>query len=115
VPKKPESPFVWPTGIVPSDFVAAKLEHSDVEVMAHPPEKCAGQGACPLHHRTVHSMRAMTQVWRNDTGLIERICEHGVGHFDPDQWEYLMESRGAIEAKVLAAHSCDGCCGSRLR
>lgn len=91
---------------------SVKLEHSDVEIMAHPPEECEGRNSCSLHNRTVHSMRAMTQVWRNDTGLVERICEHGIGHFDPDQMEYLISVHGKKDAMLMALHSCDGCCGS---
>lgn len=40
--------------------------------------------------------------WRDDTGVMERVCAHGVGHPDPDQpwpagdWRWV--------------HGCCGCC-----
>ena len=47
-------------------------------------------------------MRDWPQHYREDTGVTERICPHGVGHPDPDQawpaddWRWV--------------HGCDGCC-----
>ena len=38
--------------------------------------------------------------------MFERICEHGIGHPDPDQVSYWQ--RWGKEA--LAIHGCDGCC-----
>jgi hypothetical protein len=49
---------------------------------------------------------------RTDKGfLVERICEHGVGHDDPDAVAY-MRSKGHTWA---GTHGCDGCCtGEKL-
>jgi hypothetical protein len=99
---------MMPSPPPPQEF--AKLEHSDVEVIAHSPHECAKQSACPLHNRSVHPMRAMTQHWRQDRAIIERICEHGVGHFDPDQYEFLVKTRGVLSADAEMIHGCDGCC-----
>lgn len=99
----PES-VVWAHALEP-----AQLEHSDVELMAHPASSCAGQWACPLHNRSVHPMRAMTQMWREDRGLIERVCEHGCAHPDPDQYEFWLVTMGKKKADAEMSHSCDGC------
>lgn len=80
----------------------AQLEHSDVILHAHPRIACAGE-ACTLHNRTDHHMRAFPQLWRDDRGIMERVCPHGIGHPDPD--DYRIRS-----GKDNGAHGCDGCC-----
>lgn len=65
--------------------------------MGHNLRSCIGN-YCTLHNRSDHHMRHMPQNWREDAGFMERICEHGVGHPDPDE----------INPKVV--HGCDGCC-----
>ena len=74
-----------------------QLEHSNVFLMGHNLRSCIGN-YCTLHNRSDHHMRHMPQNWREDAGFMERICEHGVGHPDPDE----------INPKVV--HGCDGCC-----
>jgi hypothetical protein len=36
---------------------------------------------------------------------MERICEHGVGHPDPDDLRVIRD-------RIMGIHACDGCCGS---
>lgn len=75
------------------------LEHSSQELVnVHSLEDCEGD-VCPIHKLTDHSMRSFPQHWRDDRGIMERICSHGVGHPDPD--DVLNEDR---------VHGCDGCC-----
>lgn len=93
----------------PPDFVEVTLEHSPVVLMAHPPKACAGS-PCPLHNRTDHVLRGFMQHWRDDRGLMERICPHGVGHPDPDQWDYLVKRYGKRAASAEFVH---GCCWMR--
>ena len=100
----------WWDEVNPMALEPATLEHSGVELMAHPASSCAGQPACPLHNRSVHSMRAMDQHWRSDNGIIERICEHGVGHPDIDQYHYWLATMGKRDADAMFSHGCDGCC-----
>jgi hypothetical protein len=77
-----------------------QLEHSDAVLYdVHDPLACKGR-PCPIHGRTDHPLRYATQVWRSDRGVVERICEHGVGHPDPDSLPGTKHMRG-----------CDGCCG----
>jgi hypothetical protein len=63
----------------------------------HRPWDCLG-GTCWIHKPSAHHMRDWDVVWREDRQMLERLCEHGVGHPDPDQpltdW----------------VHGCCGCC-----
>lgn len=52
---------------------------------------------CPIHAPSDHHMLSWPQHWRGDRRIIERICEHGVGHTDPDE-------------QGFGGHGCDGCC-----
>jgi hypothetical protein len=92
----------------------------------HPMDNCAGQ-PCVIHNPTDHSMRSWPLHWRDDRQMFERICSHGVGHPDPDQfgfWEQAAKRwRPSIAADVIddpypignpyegmGIHGCDGCC-----
>lgn len=67
----------------------------------HLPDACAGEH-CVIHKPSNHSMRKFPTHWRADRGIMERICDHGVGHPDPDSpWP-----RGHHNW----IHGCDGCC-----
>jgi hypothetical protein len=82
-----------------------RLEHTDqVLVNVHPDGTCAGE-RCTIHNRSDHAMRAFPQRWRSDRALMERICPHGVGHPDPDDWKVT-----GADAAVESVHGCDGCC-----
>ena len=94
--------------LVPKEF--ARLEHSGHEVIGHPSSECEEQFACPLHNRSVHTMRAMSQRWWPDRGIVERLCEHGVGHYDWDQYPYHYEALGKDDADAEVVH---GCCSER--
>ena len=82
----------------------ATLEHTDVEVRrTHTRSVCKGQ-PCTIHRRTKHSMRSFPQNWRSDRRIMERICPHGIGHPDPDEWAIRVGRDDGV-------HGCDGCCG----
>jgi len=69
-------------------------------VNVHSIEKCTGR-PCPIHNPSDHHMKDWPQHYRVDRGIIERTCEHGVGHPDPDD----------INAKgINSTHGCCGCC-----
>lgn len=75
------------------------LEHTKLKLVhTHSPEKCEGR-PCTVHNRSDHSMRHLPQHWRSDRSFMERMCEHNVGHPDPD--EYMAD---------VWVHGCDGCC-----
>lgn len=99
---------LFPDEIFPSvpreELVKTPLEHTDeCLVGVHEESKCAGE-TCTIHNRTDHSMRSFPQHWRQDRGIMERICPHGVGHPDPDDYRLRNGDDGGI-------HGCDGCCG----
>lgn len=82
-----------------------QLEHSDKWLTnVHPSTSCAG-AYCTIHNRSDHPMRAFPQHWRDDRGIMERICPHGVGHPDPDS--------PFAPLSVEWIHGCDGCCSAR--
>ena len=62
--------------------------------------------ACVIHNPTAHHMRYWTMYWRDDRGIFERICAHGIGHPDPDQYPYWR----ATGQDWQGVHGCDGCC-----
>lgn len=57
-------------------------------------------GSCPIHNPSKHVLRDCPTHWRQDRGIMERICPHGVGHPDPD----------CMYAQQDTVHACDGCC-----
>lgn len=74
------------------------LEGGQVIFNVHHINQCAGRN-CVLHNMSNHSMRSFPQHYRQDIGIMERVCPHGIGHLDPDE----LTDR-------LGAHGCDGCC-----
>lgn len=82
------------------------VDGEDFLVNVHPRELCQGRH-CVLHNPSDHHMREWKLIFRNDTGLMERICEHEIGHPDPDSLYYFQEVLGREDAVV---HGCDRCC-----
>lgn len=78
------------TGVV--TLVGGQLLHN-----THQPGTCMGEYCC-IHNPSDHHMREWKMNWRGDRRLMERICEHGVGHPDPD------------DISTDTVHGCDGCC-----
>lgn len=77
------------------------------------PEAACGDEVCVIHNPTDHHMRQMPLHWRNDRRIMERICEHGVGHPDPDHLPRWQASGWGY----LATHGCcwGRCCDPALR
>jgi hypothetical protein len=78
----------------------------------HSPLVCAGQ-RCIFHNPTEHKMRNWPMNLRTDEWafpLIERICEHGVGHPDPDSVDYMDRQFGYNESEEkqygFGVHGC---------
>lgn len=65
-------------------------------IVAHGVKVC--ERPCAIHWPSGHHMRSWPQHWRGDRGIIERVCDHGTGHPDPDD-----KSRDRV-------HGCCGCC-----
>lgn len=58
---------------------------------------------CPIHAPSGHHMVGWDMLWRNDRGIMERVCVHGVGHPDPDDRKIRLGEDSGV-------HGCDGCC-----
>lgn len=71
----------------------------------HPRSACEGR-PCVVHDPSEHHLRHLPTHFRDDKGQMERICEHGVGHPDPDDlaW-HASEGR-----EHMGVHGCDLCC-----
>lgn len=77
----------------------------------HHRDRCSGR--CAIHNPSDTYMSSMRRHWREDEGFMERICDHAVGHPDPDQirfWEMLYSPD---RVRVMSEHGCDGCCDYR--
>ena len=72
----------------------------------HPEEACANETYCTIHRTSEWAEAIGPQHWRGDRGIMERICKHGVGHYDWDQYEYHKK----LGAEFEAVHGCDFCC-----
>lgn len=79
--------------------------HDGVLKNIHRAVACQGQ-TCVIHNPTDHHMREWNLLWRGDRGIFERTCPHGIGHPDPDQYDFWALNNRKYEA----IHSCDGCC-----
>lgn len=73
----------------------------NVTVRVHTEAGCSPP--CAIHAPTNHHMRMWPMIYRTDRGIIERQCEHDVGHPDPDDYRV----RHSVAEGV---HGCDGCC-----
>lgn len=80
-----------------NDDITHTLVGGQILIGVHAPdERCKER--CPIHNPSNHHMVKWEQNWRPDKRMIERICQHGIGHPDPDDINYD------------AVHGCDGCC-----
>lgn len=69
----------------------------------HHIRECLGR-ACCIHNPSDHPLKDRPLNWRGH--VMERLCEHGIGHPDPDDSAY-RRSVGMVTHEV---HGCDGCC-----
>jgi hypothetical protein len=88
-----ESPYVTGTGQVIRNV--------------HSLDQCDGR-ACVIHNPSDHHMRDWSTNFREDKHFMERLCEHGVGHPDPDDLAW----RSVSDQRSLARHECcrERCC-----
>lgn len=93
----------YPVELAP-DFNGERWRLAGDEIISHVHlrRRCRGP-VCPLHRPTDHHMRDWRLHYRHDREIFERICEHGVGHPDPDT-KFKPTDDGT--------HGCDGCCWS---
>ncbi|HYH54817.1 MAG TPA: hypothetical protein VD761_11875 [Solirubrobacterales bacterium] len=70
---------------------------------------------CPIHAPSDHHMKDWRLHWRSDRYLMERICEHGIGHPDPDHMARIERLKGEEFADGHGLHGCDGCCSAHTK
>lgn len=98
----------------------AGMEHdiiglSDGRVLqTHSPSMCQGEFCC-VHNPSDHPLKDAPLNWRSDRHLMERICDHGIGHPDPDGLAFRRRvlPTNLFTSLALAIHGCDGCCWQR--
>lgn len=82
------------------EFQVYNIHHADI---------C--EAPCPFHAPSDHALKdARINIRADKDFLVERICEHGIGHDDPDSVAY-MHKQGKTWA---GTHGCDGCCSGGL-
>lgn len=72
----------------------------------HDADHCDPELSCVIHNPSGHHMSSWHLHWRGDRGIFERICPHGIGHPDPDQFEFWAQTCQEWQS----VHGCDGCC-----
>lgn len=70
--------------------------------------KAAVQDASTCYHKPGSPMHGW-RLQRRETGLLEAICEHGVGHPIPESAKFMATANKQDEW-VWTMHGCDGCC-----
>jgi hypothetical protein len=78
----------------------------------HGKDQCSGE-YCSVHNPSDHSLVKAPLHWRSDRQLMERMCEHGIGHPDPDDLAHWERVYGKSQPELVAGrgvHGCDGCC-----
>lgn len=82
---------------------------ANTPMLVHAKESCGGR-RCVIHNPSDHHMKKWPWLMRTDrSNLIERLCEHGIGHPDPDSL-YFFTDIAKYGGESLSVHGCDGCC-----
>lgn len=84
---------------------------AEIDILPENPSDCAKCGAsteeredaaCSLEGCPFDLPAGWTKHFRDDKGLFENICPHGIGHTAPE----------SIKAEGDGIHGCDGCCAT---
>lgn len=78
----------------------------------HPETEDCRKSGCSIHAPSDHSMKEWPTHWYAERGMMERVCECGVGHPDPDHIGYIRRTYGDKAAQIESVHGCCGCCAS---
>lgn len=77
----------------------------------HKASVCDGE-SCAIHAPSDHPLKDAKIIIRSDAfkhGLVERFCDHGIGHSDPDSVAFYARQG----SHGMGVHGCDGCCNGR--
>lgn len=85
------------------------VDGTGIRLRVHDRSQCAGE-FCSIHNPSDHIMKDWPTHWRDDRGMMERICEHGVGHPDPDDLAFKRRM-GMGDSEGI--HGCCGCCSGK--
>lgn len=88
-------------------------DDAGVEWNVHKRAVCQGSN-CTLHNPSVHPLSNARIVLRTDPfryGFAERICEHDIGHPDPDSVAFY----DSIGQDGWGTHGCDRCCTGKYK
>jgi len=103
---------------MPEDIGKSITLHDGRVLKTHGSDECSGSPCC-IHSPSNHPLRNAPLGWRPERALIERLCEHGLWHPDPDDrahWERKLATPNGLDPAsqefldVRAEHNCDGCC-----
>lgn len=101
-----------PRELVSTSYVGDDLRPFDGFIngraRVHAEKVCDPAFPCTIHRPSNHKMRDWPMNLR-ETGLVERMCPHGVGHPDPDS-AWWLERHLDHEQGTWGIHGCDGCC-----
>lgn len=91
------------------------IQQGKTVLQTHPASVCESDPSCCLHNPSEHALKDAPLNWRADRRLMERICEHGVGHPDPDDLAFKRRTLApeVYKSYAFAVHGCDGCCFSK--
>jgi hypothetical protein len=80
------------------------------KLRVHDREHCVGPNCC-IHNPSDHPLSSAPLNWRADRQIMERFCECGIGHPDPDDLWYRVNIQGE-DPKYAGVHGCCGHCRS---
>lgn len=99
---------------IPSQPEKITLRNKQVIYNVHPFARCVGRH-CTIHNPSQHSLSGQPLLWRDDKGIFERLCEHGIGHDDHDDTVYRRSVANPAYISYIGIHGCDGCCANKYK
>lgn len=79
--------------------------HTGPPLVVHDDSRCRGRNCC-IHNPSPHPLGRHPMYWRGIWVGMDRICDHGLAHPDPDDRRY----RYSVGLPLHVEHECDGCC-----
>jgi hypothetical protein len=88
-----------------TDYVFVGPLRDLTPLRVHGPTRC--RPTCPVHWPSDHPQADWPLGWREDLGIMTRLCTHEQHHPDPDDQQVRLHPE-------LADHDCDGCCRATI-
>lgn len=83
-------------------------DRPDLVLRTHAHADDCDEFGCDVHNR-IYNVDAPLN-WRIDRGMMEFICECGIGHPTVHQVDYWLRTLSSREARAQSVHGCCGCC-----